>query len=114
MSVPISGLLLPDGSFAIVDSANGVVGGSMQVADHATRNAIPAYYRRQGMFVWTNNTTGSDGLSGLWQLTAASGWAFTDADWTDPTEIAALSVIANPSASAAGTKRFRSAIISRS
>jgi len=49
--------------------------GMRSVADHATRNLIPAARSRQGMFVVTQN----DLLT--WQLNTATPTG-TDADWT--------------------------------
>ena len=69
------------------------------VVDHATRNAIPNVSRQAGMLVWTQNTTGSDGLSGFWQLNP-SPWTGTDSDWSSISSLTnAYSLWGNPTSS---------------
>lgn len=83
MSVPVTGTISttdPSDSYATIDPLSGI-DGWRSVADHAARNAIATLRRRAGMIVWCQNTTGTDGVSGAYQLNPAP-WAGTDADWT--------------------------------
>ncbi len=109
MAVYVSGTLatLAGGPFATHDAQTGI-DGWRTVADHATRDALgasPALRYRQGMAVYCLNTTGSDGLSGLWIANTAAP-AGTDADWTQfagggLSAIANLDVLANISGGSA-------------
>ncbi len=82
MAVPVTGTIAPypDGTYASIDSLTGI-DGWRSVADIATRNAITALRRRQGMIVVVQTDTGG-GPNIPWQLTAPSPWAFDDSDWT--------------------------------
>ncbi|MGO9919551.1 MAG: hypothetical protein ACLQIB_33240 [Isosphaeraceae bacterium] len=109
MAVYVSGTLatLAGGPFATHDAQTGI-DGWRTVADHATRDALgasPALRYRQGMAVYCLNTTGSDGVSGLWIANTAAP-AGTDADWTQfagggLSAIANLDVLANISGGSA-------------
>ena len=75
MSIPIGGLFISDGNFAIMDPQYGV-GMTQIVANHAVRDAIATPYRKLGMIVICQ----SDALAG-WQLNTATNTG-TDADWS--------------------------------
>ncbi len=80
MGVPVTGQITAyaGGTYATIDA---ILGLPPVVADAAGLNAITALRRRQGMVVVVQADIG-DGALMAYQLTAASPWAFTSADWT--------------------------------
>ncbi len=80
MSVPVTGEITTyaGGTYATGDLLLQL---PSVVADAAGLNAITAGRRRQGMIVIVQADLG-DGTFMAYQLTAASPWAFTSADWT--------------------------------
>ncbi len=80
MGVPVTGQITAyaGGTYATIDA---ILGLPPVVADATALNAITALRRRQGMLVVVQADIG-DGTLKAYQLTAASPWAFTSADWT--------------------------------
>lgn len=77
-SVPVAGLMAPTDSgddYAVTDAVYGR-DGLRSVADNAVRNAITADRRRQGMLVFTVDSTS------YWRLLPGP-WLGTDADWVE-------------------------------
>jgi len=76
-TIPVTATLAPTDDtdvFAVTDAIYGI-DGLRNVADFATRNAIPADRRRAGMIVGTQ----SDGQ--YWKLNSGA-WLYDNSDWT--------------------------------
>jgi hypothetical protein len=81
--VPVAGTIVPtdtSDTYPVIDLHH-AIDGHRSVADSATRDAIPAGLRRQGMTVAVQADYG-DGPNCLWQLNAPP-WNFDATDWIE-------------------------------